>query len=59
MVCIFKGDLLNVNKRLDHMEWKSDVMRNKMEDMDKSQGMMDRLVTNTAKSLDTLTYVSL
>lgn len=50
-----KGDLLNVNKRLDHMEWKSDVMKNKMEDMDKSQGMMDRLVTNTAKSLDTLT----
>ena len=36
------------------MEWKADVMKNKMDDMDKSQGMMDRLVDTTSKALETL-----
>ena len=44
-----------MNRRLDHIEWKSDVMKNKMEDMDKSQGMMDRLVANSAKAIKTVT----
>lgn len=43
-----------MKKRLDHIEWKTDVMNNKMEDMDKSQGMMDRLVANTTKALEEL-----
>lgn len=44
-------ELLTVNKRLDHIEWKSDVMTNKMGDMDKSQGLMDRLVNNTTDAI--------
>ncbi|KAL4236342.1 hypothetical protein ACF0H5_004729 [Mactra antiquata] len=47
-------ELLKISRRLDHIEWKSDVMKNKIEDMDKSQGMMDRLVGNTAKALEEL-----
>lgn len=47
-----KEDLLKVSRRLDHIDWKSDVMRNKMDDMDKSQGMMDRLTATTSKALE-------
>ncbi|XP_052254970.1 coiled-coil domain-containing protein 178-like [Dreissena polymorpha] len=49
------GDLLNVKKRIDHIEWKSDVMRNQMGDMDKSQGMMDRLLASSEIAITTLT----
>lgn len=50
-----KEQLLNINKRLDYMETRSDVMVNKISDMDKSQGLMDRLVSGTSESIVILT----
>ncbi|WAR24311.1 CC178-like protein [Mya arenaria] len=47
-------DLLNVSRRMDHIEWKSEMMNNKMGDMDKSQGMIDRLLVNTKIALETI-----
>jgi len=50
-------DLLAVSKRLDHIEWKTEMMQNQMGDMDKSQGMMDRLLASSKNAIETLTYV--
>lgn len=44
-----------MSKRLDHIEWKSDVMNNQIGDMDKSQPMMDRLINTTTATIDKLT----
>merc|ERR1712226_4100 len=49
-----KEALLDEEKRLDHMDWKTDMMNKKMEDMHASSGMMTRAVTKTEISIDKL-----
>ena len=37
------------------MEWKSNMMNNKIEEMDAAQGMMERSVKNSEKAITELT----
>ncbi|KAL3868233.1 hypothetical protein ACJMK2_041064 [Sinanodonta woodiana] len=46
-----KDDLLKHVKRLDYIQWKSDVMNNQIGDMNKAQGMMDRLLNSAQNSI--------
>ena len=43
-----------VNKQLEHMDWKADMMYKKMEDMDSSNKMMTKTVTKTQTAIDAL-----
>lgn len=52
-----KDNVLALNKRLDHMEWKTEQMERQMDDWDREQGTMDRLTSNTQKAIDELTEV--
>ncbi|KAK3584816.1 hypothetical protein CHS0354_006233 [Potamilus streckersoni] len=46
-----KDDLLKHVKRLDYIQWKSEVMNNQIGDMDKAQGMMDRLLNSAQNTI--------
>lgn len=52
-----KDNVLALNKRLDHMEWKTEQMERQMGDWDREQGTMDKLTNNTQKAIDELTEV--
>lgn len=54
----FQDNVLALNKRLDHMEWKTEQMERQMGDWDREQGTMDKLTNNTQKAIDELTLVS-
>lgn len=46
-----KKEVLALDKRLDHMSWKTDLMNKQMDDWDREQTTMDRLVSNTQKAI--------
>ncbi|XP_033736853.1 coiled-coil domain-containing protein 178-like [Pecten maximus] len=46
-----KNEVLALDKRLDHMSWKTDLMNKQMDDWDREQTTMDRLVSNTQKAI--------
>ncbi|XP_060070324.1 coiled-coil domain-containing protein 178-like [Ylistrum balloti] len=46
-----KNEVLGLDKRLDHMSWKTDLMNKQMDDWDREQTTMDRLVSNTQKAI--------
>lgn len=54
----FQENVLALDKRLDHMSWKTSQMEKQMDDWDREQGTMDRLTNNTQKAIDELTLVS-
>ena len=37
----------HVDKQLDHIDWKSDMMNKKIEEMDGAQAMMSKVLTKT------------
>lgn len=49
-----KGEVLALDKRLDHMAWKTDLMNKQMDDWNREQWTMDRLVNNTRKAIGEL-----
>lgn len=57
LICLFQDNVLALNKRLDHMEWKTEQMERQMDDWDREKGTMDRLTNNTQKAIDELTLV--
>ena len=57
LICFFQDNVLALNKRLDHMEWKTEQMERQMDDWDREKGTMDRLTNNTQKAIDELTLV--
>ncbi|OWF35535.1 coiled-coil domain-containing protein 178-like isoform X2 [Mizuhopecten yessoensis] len=46
-----KNEVLALDKRLDHMSWKTELMNKQMDDWDREQHTMDRLVSNTQKAI--------
>ncbi|RUS92112.1 hypothetical protein EGW08_000136 [Elysia chlorotica] len=50
-----KNDLSALLEKLKDMEWRSNMMNNKIEEMDAAQGMMERSVKNSEKAIATLT----
>ncbi|XP_062617732.1 coiled-coil domain-containing protein 178-like [Saccostrea cucullata] len=52
-----KENVLALDKRLDHMEWKTEQMERQMDDWDREAGTMERLTSNTQKAIDELTEV--
>lgn len=46
-----KNDILGLDKRLDHMQWKTDLMNKQIDDMDREEGTMQRLVKNTERMI--------
>ncbi|XP_046576697.1 coiled-coil domain-containing protein 178-like [Haliotis rubra] len=52
---LLKDEVLKLDKQLDHIQWKSDMMNKKMEDMDASENMMKRVINSTDKIIDKLT----
>jgi hypothetical protein len=60
LCCVFfQENVLALDKRLDHMAWKTSQMEKQMDDWDREQGTMDRLTSNTQRTIDELTLVSL
>ncbi|XP_005098448.1 coiled-coil domain-containing protein 178 [Aplysia californica] len=49
------AEVSDLTKKLDHMEWRTQLMKNKMEEMDAAQGMMERSVRTSEQAITTLT----
>ena len=47
--------MVNHEKRIDHMEWSTELMEKKMQEMDDSTIMMDRVTDSTQKAIEKLT----
>lgn len=54
-----QDNVLALDKRLDHMTWKTSQMEKQMDDWDREKGTMDRLTNNTQRAINELTLVSL
>ncbi|XP_046357907.2 coiled-coil domain-containing protein 178-like [Haliotis rufescens] len=52
---LLKDEVLKLDKHLDHIQWKSDMMNKKIEDMDASEIMMKKIINKTEKIIDKLT----
>ncbi|GFS13551.1 coiled-coil domain-containing protein 178-like isoform X2 [Elysia marginata] len=50
-----KDNLTALLDKLKDMEWRSNMMNNKIEEMDAAQGMMEKSVKNSEKAIATLT----
>ncbi|XP_050402301.1 coiled-coil domain-containing protein 178 [Patella vulgata] len=46
-----KEDVKVVNKKIEHMTWRTEMMTKNIEDMDASEGMMNRVVGSTEKAI--------
>ena len=46
-----------LDKKLDHMAWKSDLMNKKIEEMDSAQNMMNKVNAKTEAAVAELLYV--
>ncbi|XP_064626138.1 coiled-coil domain-containing protein 178-like [Lineus longissimus] len=50
-----KEDILSYEKKIDHIEWRAEMMQKKMDDMGASAGMMTRLTHTTERQIRHLT----
>ena len=48
---------LELEKEIDQIKWKSDMMEKKMEDMSTSSEMMSRVIHSTEEDISELEYV--
>lgn len=51
---ILKDSVLALNKRIDHIDWKSELMREKIKDMNAQSRMMNKSMAKTQKAVDEL-----
>lgn len=51
---ILKDSVLALNKRIDHIDWKSELMREKIKDMNAQSKMMNKSMAKTQKAVDEL-----
>ena len=57
MCLMLQDDVMNLEKRLDHIKWQSDVIKKNTEDMDASAAIMTKVQHTTEKIVKTLTLV--
>ncbi|KAK7483485.1 hypothetical protein BaRGS_00025284 [Batillaria attramentaria] len=50
-----REEVSKLNKQLDHMAWKTDLMTKKIQEMDSSQAMMDKVYAKTQAAISELT----
>ena len=51
---LLQATVLALEKRIDHMEWKADMMNKNMDDMNNSNKMMTRSMAKTQVIIDKL-----
>ena len=51
MPSLWQDEVGTIEKQLDHMDWKSDMMNKKIEEMDGAQAMMSKVHTKTEAAI--------
>ena len=51
-MCFIQEDILNKQRRLDHMAHRTDLINKKLAEMAQSEGIMNRVIKNTEEEIE-------
>lgn len=54
LIVLLQKETMELTKRLDHINWKSEMMEKKMADMESSTQMMNKVIATTQENINDL-----